>query len=602
MIKIGKRTVVTIFPKILVLFFLSIVSVVQAQNVEVKTTLSQNEVFTGERIAISVEISGSGFNNVSRPTIPAIPEGLQLLSRTPSTSRSFSFVNGKSSITYSYTYYMVGDNEGSFDIPPFMVTIDNRSYETNTVSVKIVDRNKAAQQSTANNQGGNAPDIYITMEVSDTTPFVGQQILADVMLYFKSGLEVLSYQPVMGWKAEGFWKEQLENNERPKAYSTIINGVRFRKARLMQFALFPTKTGNLELSEYKINANVRSVSNRNDAFSSFFGGFNSNNRRIELSSDVIKLDVKSLPEIERAQNIGAVGKFNIDRSLNTDNVLTGETIEIITTIEGTGNIPLINPPEYQLPEGFEIYDPEDQLNVNRNGKQIAGTRTFTNVLVARKAGNFTVPESRIAYFDATSERYRVESLSALTINVKKDPNSRRLVDVSQTSLPVQPVLGLATWTRLQQQSLSSYWWFWTGLITPFMLLALGYWRKSYRDRMLSDTYFARSQKAIDKAKKAMDEAYTKAEDGDIKEAYGALHRALAGYIGDRLGLPEAGLSDEEYIQKLREQGTDEKVTQRLHDILNKCSTIRYAPLTTIEDLADDIAASKKLLGKLKRKV
>ena len=120
--------------------------------------------------------------------------------------------------------------------------------------------------------------------------------------------------------------------------------------------------------------------------------------------------------------------------------------------------------------------------------------------------------------------------------------------------------------------------------------------------MNTDVFFARSQKALDKAKTKMDEAYSSAEDGDIKEAYGALHRALSGYIGDRLGLPEAGLSDEEYLQALKDHNVDSQVPEKLYALLDKCSTIRYAPMTSIEDLADDITEAKKLLGKLKKNV
>lgn len=580
----------------------------QAQNVEVNTTLSQNEVFTGERISVTVEISGSGFNNVSRPTIPEIPGELEILNRTPSTSQSFSFVNGKSSIKYGYTYYFVARESGSFTIPAFSVKVDGTSYKANPLTLKVFDRNKAKADNSDNSNntpaGTNEPDIYLTFDVSDTTPYNGQQILADVMLYFKSGLEVLSYQPAMGWKAEGFWKEQLESNERPKAYSTIIDGVRYRKARLAQFALFPSKTGDLELSPYKITANVRSASNRNDAFSSFFGGFNSNNRRVELETEVVKIDVRELPEIADAKPIGAVGNFEISRNVSSSNVFEGETIEINTTIQGTGNVPLISAPEYDLPDNLEIYQPKDQSDVNRNGKQIAGKRTFTNVVIARKPGTYTIPSAKIAYFDPGRGSYDITNLAEITVNVKVDPNGRTLVSADQTAFTIQPVLGLASWTTGGggSQNLSTYWWFWMGLITPFVLLAIGYWQKSYRDRMNSDVFFARAQNATDKAKAAMDKAYEEAEDGDIKEAYGALHKALTGYVGDRLGLPEAGLSDKQYIEKLNDNGMDQDITKQLFTILDKCSSIRYAPLTTRQDLADDIEQAKQLLSKLKRKV
>jgi len=574
----------------------------RAQNVEVKTTLSQNEVFTGERISISIEITGSGFNSVSRPEVPQMPEELKLLSRTPSTSRSFSYVNGESNITYSYTYYAVGQVEGTYKIPPVNIKVDNRSYQTNSVTIKLIDRNKARSSSDDSPSGSNRPDIYISLELSDRTPYTGQQILADVVLFFKSGLEVLSYQPVPGWKTEGFWKEKLVSNERPRARSTIIDGVRFRKAQLMQFALFPTKSGTLELSPYEVSVNARSVSNRNDAFSSFFGGMQGNNRSVDLKSEPVKIEVKSPPALANAKDIGAVGSFTISREISGSNTIVGETIEITTHIEGTGNVPLISTPEYDLPESFEIYNPKDVSDVQRDGKMIAGSRTFTNVVVARKAGSYTIPATNVAYFDPKAEKYHIKNLPEHTITVKKDPKARNLVSANQRSFTITPVLGLTSWQTSGNTDLFDLWWFWTGLITPFMLWALGYWQKTYRERMNTDVFFARSQKALDNAKAKMDEAYENAEEGDIKEAYSALHRALSGYIGDRLGLPEAGLSDEEYLQALKNNNVDSQIPEKLYALLDKCSTIRYAPATTIEDLADDVEEAKKLLGKLKKNV
>ena len=473
MVKTGKALV--LHAKLLATLALLLTSVFngRAQDVNVKTTLSENEVFTGERISISVEISGSGFNSVSRPEIPELPEELKLLSRSPSTSRSFSYVNGKSNITYSYTYYAVGQQDGTYTIPPVTIKIDNRSYQTNPVTLKLIDRNKARQSSGDSPSGSKSPDIYITLELSDKTPYTGQQILADVVLYFKSGLEVLSYQPVPGWKTEGFWKEKLVSNERPRAKSTIINGVRFRKAQLMQFALFPTKSGTLELSPYEVSVNARTVSNRNDAFSSFFGGMQGNNKNVDLKSDLVKLDVKNPPELSDAQDIGAVGSFSISREFSGNSTLVGEIIEISTHVEGIGNVPLISGPEYDLPESFEIYNPNDVSDIKRDGKMIAGSRTFNQNVVARKAGTYTIPAAKLGYFDPKAGRHHIENLPERTITVKEDPNARRFVAANQQSFTIQPMLGLSTWQTANNTYRIELWWFWTGLITPFMWWALG---------------------------------------------------------------------------------------------------------------------------------
>ncbi len=243
------------------------------------------------------------------------------------------------------------------------------------------------------------------LEVSDKQPITGQQIISNVVLYFQDGLEVNSYQPVPGWKAEGFWKEELTNTDRPQATSTIIDGVRYRKARLLQFALFPTKSGELEISPYEIVVSVRSTRSRGDSFSSFFGGFGGNQRQIELNSDPVTLDVRDLPASDDSYYFGAVGNYDINRQVSTTKAVEGESIEIKTDISGTGNIPLITKPEYDLPDGLEVYEPQETSELNRRNHQISGNKTFTDVIIARKSGTYTIPEKKIAYFDPDRNQY-----------------------------------------------------------------------------------------------------------------------------------------------------------------------------------------------------
>ncbi|MDX1585893.1 MAG: BatD family protein, partial [Balneolaceae bacterium] len=445
----------------------------QSADINVVSTVSQTTVYTGERISLSVEVSGD-FSNVSRPTLPDFT-GFRLLSNNPSTSRSYSFVNGKTSSSYSYTYFLIAQEEGNYTIPSITVSIDGNEFNTDPIDVQIIDRNSSANESGAENR----PEIFLRMEVSDRNPVPGQQLITDVILYFKDGLEVNSYQPVPGWKAEGFWKEELENTERPRAESTIIDGVRYRKARLLQFALFPTKTGELSISPYEIIVSVRAASSRDDPFSSFFGGFGSNQRQVELRTDPVQLNVEPLPDIDPSSYTGAVGSFSINRKISTREAIVGESIEIETTIRGTGNVPLITKPEYELPDGLEIYDPQQASSLNRRNQQISGSKVFTDIVIARTPGTYTIPEATLAYFDPSRNTYVRESLPSLSFTVLSDPNAQATAE-QQQSFSVKPVTGLASWTTATSPGLTGRWWFWAGIFFPLLVLGAGYWQKTYR--------------------------------------------------------------------------------------------------------------------------
>lgn len=573
------------------LTFLSL-QVVAQSNVTVEATVSENTSYTGERIQLSIQISGD-FSDITRPELPEF-EGLRLLSNTPSTSRSYQYINGQSSTSYTYSYQLIAQQEGTFEIPSIPITIDGEKHVTDPITVEIINRNESARSS-----GDDRPEIFLQLEVSDRQPVQGQQVVADVVLYFRDGLEVNSYQPIPGWKAEGFWKEELENSNRPQATSTVLNGVRYRKARLLQFAVFPTKSGELEISPYKIVVSVRSSRSREDSFSSFFGGFGSNQRQVELETDPVALNVQPLPDIPEEEYFGAVGNFNISRNISTRNAVEGESIEITTRISGTGNIPLISKPEYTLPDGIEVYEPRENENINRRNGLISGTKTFTDVIIARSAKNYTIPEKEIAYYNPSQNSYTTQTLPALNIAIERNPD-RVTVDNNNRSLPVTPVTGLASWSVPNGQPLFSYWWFWAGIIIPTILLAVAYRQKSYIDKMQTDRAFARSKKASDKADQRLEDAITLSEKGNIKGAYNMLQKAITGFISDRLNLPEAGLSNNDIIKALQKEDIDKELVKNIRLLLDKCASISYAPSTSHEYLKSHVGLAQSTLDKLKK--
>lgn len=562
-------------------------------SVEVNATVSETTAYTGERLRLTIEITGD-FNNVSRPDLPDFEniEGIELLSNNASTSRQFQVVNGEMSTSYSYSYYISGESEGTFEIPSITVSVDGETFETDPISLQIVDPNR---------DGDNAEeseDIFLELSVSDEQPVPGQQLIVDVNLYFKDGIEVRSYQPVPGWKAEGFWKEELENNSRPQAQSAIVNGVRYRRARLMQFALFPTKAGQLTISPYEIAVTASTSSGRRD---SFFGSFGSRQRQVELESDPITINVQPLPLAGDALTFGAVGDFDIDRSINTEEVMAGESIELRTTIEGAGNLPLMSKPNFSLPDGLQRYSPQENTDINRRQEQIQGTKTFNDVFVAQQPGSYTIPETEIAYYNPNTDEYMRETLPAIDFTVTENPDA--VADISETtSFDLSPAMGLANWITPTDPNPYRQWWLWAGLIFPLILLGVAYWRKSYLEKMEHNTAFARSQKADYIANEKLQEAMKVSEQGDVKEAYSLLHKALTGFIADRLNLPKAGLSNSDYMDALKKHNADPSLVKNVQMLLDKCASISYAPNTTHEYLRSHVGLTQSILDKLKKEL
>src|SRR5699024_6507165 len=98
----------------------------------------------------------------------------------------------------------------------------------------------------------------------------------------------------------------------------------------------------------------------------------------------------------------------------------------------------------------------------------------------------------------------------------------------------------------------------------------------------------------------LDKAITLSEDGHLKQAYNMLQKALTGFIGDRLNLPEAGLSNKEYIQALKQEDIDHELIKNIRLLLDKCSSISYAPSASHEYLKSHVGLAQSTLDKLKK--
>lgn len=585
-----------------VLFLLP--SSIVAQSVNVQATVSENQVFSGEYVELKISVSGERFKRLSKPEFPAEIEGFRLVSQNPSTSRSIQIINGQTSSSYTYGYFLIAEKAGTYSIPAINLDVDGTVYSTEPVRVTIVDRNNAASANTGNSStssdaSDDKPDIYLKMEVNDRSPVVGQQLVIDLVLYFKNSVDIQSYSPIPGWKAEGFWKEELNNPTRPTTTVEIIDGIKYRKAQLLQYALFPTKSGELIISPFEIGVSVRSTSNRRDPFSSVFGGFGTNQRNVNLKSNRIKLNVREYTVPDGVIDVGAVGSFTISRELSMRDLVEGETIEIMTQYSGQGNVPLLLRPEYTLPEAVEVYEPQEKATVNRNNGNISGRKLFTELVVARTAGEYEIPAVKLGYYDPSANRYKVAELPALSFVVK--PDNRRAAANGQTTisrLAVKPVLGLTAWRLNNQQHILGWPAYLLGII-PIIVLIGGFFFKRYNDRIGTDTAFARLIKADKNLKTVLLQANEFGKQGQIKEAYSAIHKALSTYIADCTNKPVAGLSDKEYVQLAEEAGLPHESAKGLEQLLVKCSTIRFAPSTSIDDLNLDIRLADELAKALK---
>tara|TARA_R110002124_G_scaffold277449_2_gene448859 strand:- start:3879 stop:5633 length:1755 start_codon:yes stop_codon:yes gene_type:complete len=574
--------------KLAVLFFLFISLFVAqngiAQNVSIEATLTETNIFEGEPVQLDIAISGTSLNSLERPEIPNI-NGLRFLPNRTFTGSNYSYVNGKPSLTQTFGFQFIAQTPGSYTIPAIKISVNNKEYSTKPISFKVL-----GSKTIDSGEAERSPEIYVRLETSTNKPVVGEQVVADIILYFKSEIDVSNYNTVPGWKAEGFWKEELNNPAQARTTSVIINGIRYKRARLLQYALFPTKAGELTLSPYSITVRIRN--NRRTARDPFNFSFGQENK--ELKTLPVTINVERPPAIENAEYIGAVGNFDVKRTIKPSSAYVGESIEIITEISGSGNVPLLNKPGYEFPESLELYNPQENTTITRDNRLIAGSKIFTDIVIARNNGKYVIPEKRIATYNPAKNNYEYITLPEISFDAEIDPNAT-VATLEDMRLDIDPVIGLVQWKNKSSIALTQRKSIWVMAFVPFLLFIGAYVYKNYYDKLNNDTGFARATKAKDKAFGLLAEA---GKSEDIKEGYHKVQKALSQFIADKLNMPLAGISAQKLVEEVQKKTSNSSLITELKRIFDKCETIAYAPNISQEGLEADINKSKELIKEL----
>ena len=262
------------FGFILLLFITGI-----AYGQEVKFEASAPSVVaTGEQFRLSYTLNQEG-TNLKVPTL----EGFELLmGPSVSQSSSFSFVNGKStqSKSYTYTYLLEGTKEGKFQIAPATVTIDGKQYQSNALTIEVVKGNTNSNASSGRNSGQpiqpdatasvNEENLFVKVDVSKKSLYLGESLVATIKVYTKVDLSNFGRSKFPTF--DGFLAEEIPTPQRIELVRETYNGQIYNVGVIRKVLLFPQHTGEIVIEPFELECIVRQrlASGGHSFFDDFF--------------------------------------------------------------------------------------------------------------------------------------------------------------------------------------------------------------------------------------------------------------------------------------------------------------------------------------------
>lgn len=596
----------------LILFFASTL-IVQGANVEFVAS-APGTVVVGNQFRLTYTLNTN--DDVKNFRAASINDFRYLAGPSQSTSRQVSVVNGKmtSSNTIKYTYVLMAEKEGSFQIPAATVEVDGEVHKSNAVSIKVLAAGQQAQAakgdaSSGGSGGVSGDDIFLRTIVSKSKVYQQEYLIATIKLYTR--LDVRGFENVKLPNYKGFLSYEIEMPEQLQFGIEAIDGRNYRTATLKQTILFPQRSGNIEIDQAELDCIIRLRTNRRSQsiFDDFFDGYQDVRRAVKAKGKTIQ--VQAFPSGRPAGFSSLSGDFSMRSSVDKTEVQANDPITLKITISGKGNLKLIKTPEINFPGDFEAYDAKVSNNIKNTQDGVVGSKTFEYLLIPRFAGEFTIPSYAYSYFDLGTKSYKTLRTPEYTINVEKGSQEENtgvvttFANKENVKFLGKDIRFISTKpTRLKKQGAFYYGSrnFWLGFILPILLYILIFFvlRKQRKER--ANIAGQKRKKANPMARKKLKKAKGLQQQNKREEFYDEILRALWGYVADKLSIKVSELNKENVRLMLQNREVTEESIEEFVRLLDTCEFARFAPTKESDELGTVYKSSIELISRLEREI
>jgi tetrahydromethanopterin S-methyltransferase subunit F len=510
----------------------------------------------------------------------------------PSTSSSTSIINGKMTRENTYSYKLRANKKGIFTIGPASINANNKLYSSKKISIQVLNTTPKTKNNSPESRARK--NVFLKLELSNNTPYVGEQITASFNLYFSQ--EIRSPELLETPNYNGFWHEDYDLGDTYPINDVQIDGIDFKVATIKKIILIPQRSGNLTISSFDIDVPVAIPSNQRD----IFGRRRSKMINVVCSSGNKNLLVKELPEKDKPINFdGAVGEFQFTTRLDRDSIQTNESATLSMRISGTGNMRMINLPKAEIPNDLEAYEPKftDKINLNKNG--LNGFKRVEYLLIPRNNGKYKVSSEQFSYFNPKRKKYIQINSPNYTLNVSgantsKQEGSMMIYNKEDVTFIGKDILYIKTNTQLKNRNEGLFFGslmfgvLGIGMLVYVILLLLIIFllKKSILNisQIIKKNHSKQAMKLLDKEK---------------SELYFSIEQSLQFYFESKWNLGKVQFNKEFIKQTLQLKKVDIDLIIEISNLLEVCEMARFTNKKSHgSDKESLIMQTKSILQKL----
>lgn len=552
---------------LLLISFQGLLAQVQFEARVSKTTLGLNERL---RIDFVMNIDGDNF---VQPSF----DGFRIIAG-PSQQVSQSWINGRSTFEKSYSYFLLPNQKGTLVIKQAAIEYNGQIYKTSPIKINVTAVTE--QPRDPNDSQVSADDnLYLVADISNTNPYINQPITVVYKLYFSHNIGITKWDELGKPKYNDFWSQNIEIKQLV-AEEGMFKGERYRYVVLKKTILYPQKSGKLVIEPLSLDIAVQLPTNRRDMFGRVI--ITEGNKRVSAGAKTI--NVKPLPEAGKPADFsGAVGKFDFKAIPSKTTLKNGESLDLVLSVTGTGNLKLFTLPKPEVPNALEMYDAVHDEKVNTPLSGMTGKISDSYTIIPQYKGDYSIKPMHFSYFDLGSGTYKTISSSEIKINVLDGPTQNAeapaTTNVGKNKIEkTEQFKFIDLKTELTARNEPVFFGsnkFYTLLLLPFMMLPLIVLFKKKKEAIDGDVFGNRIKMNNKLAKKYLSEA--KKQINNKEPFYVALEKAMHNFLKAKLHIETSEMSKDNIQELLLSRKANPEVVNDFIALTENCEFARYAP-------------------------
>ena len=321
------------------------------------------------------------------------------------------------------------------------------------------------------------------------------------------------------------------------------------------------------------------------------------------------VDIRIPIRLKNGKNRG-ICYVEFDSVVSASNAIkkNGESLDLLVSVTGSGNMKLFNLPKPVVPNALEMYDPVHNEKINTVLSGMSGKISDSYAIIPQFKGNYPIKSMRFSYFDLGSGTYKTISSPEIMIHVLDGPLAANQTVSASLGVSKNRISSSEQFkfiklkTNLLSMKKDDFFGsntFYGLLFLPFFILPLIVLFKKKKDAIDGDVTGNRIKMNNKLAKKYLSEA--KKQINNKEPFYVALEKAMHNFLKAKLHIETSEMSKSNIQELLMSRNASPETVIDFIALTENCELARYA-LISSSTIQQDFDKAVSIISDLEKQI